>query len=69
MCPYSLYQRATCAYHISELNPRLIVKIMRRKFKKKVRKAYAFRAGRHAVYRGAIAHWKNDLAVFRQYRF
>jgi hypothetical protein len=52
---------------LAELNPRLIVKIMRRKFKKKARSAYAFRAGRHAVYRGAIAHWKRDLAVFRQF--
>jgi len=65
---YGTYQRATSGYPIRALNPRLIVRLIRRKFKPSARRDRKLREARHAAFRGAIDIWRSELETLRQFK-
>ena len=67
-CPYGTFQRATQGHPVRSLNPRLIIRLIRRKLAPESRRNPRVAEVRKNVYCGAIAHWRSEMDMLTRYR-
>ena len=68
-CPYGTYQRATSGLPLSCITTKVLIRGLYSRLKPAVRHAHAYRAARHSLIRGALAHLAEDRATVRHFRF
>lgn len=69
MMPYTQYARLTQAFPLSTLTPGLVIRLVRRKLRADVRRPRQWRAQRHALYRSALAHQRQEREFMVACRF
>ncbi len=68
LCPYGTYQRAIAGHRTRALTPRLVIRCIRAKLKPSARRSQEMRPWRKCYYRGAIAHWREEVEMMNQFR-
>jgi hypothetical protein len=67
-CPYVTYRRATAGIPARDLTLKTLIRCLRGRLKREAQIGPKFREGRHALIRGAVRIWREELDVMRQYR-